>query len=130
MLVTTQWGSVQKIVRISLADGKLALFNVDIVRSNGESSDTFASQTVLCSTLDGGFIVSESAPNQPAILGYVSAAAVARDTVYRKVEAALVAEMAPITSTSFADVPQTGLSTSLDFTYDVLVSPPLCFQPS
>jgi acylaminoacyl-peptidase len=125
LLTTTQWGSVERIVRISLANGNMTLLNADIARGRSGSSETgSASQSLLCVTADGGAVIMESAPNRPAIVGYVSRDALARDKVYIKVDAALVTEMGPISATSFSKVPLALVTEALDFTYDVLAMRP------
>ena len=124
LLTTTQWGSVQRIVRVSLTNGNLTLLNADIARGKGLSTEISASQSLLCVTAEGGAVIMESAPNRPAIVAYVSREALARDKVYIKVDAPLVAEMGPISASSFSTVPRNLVSESLDFTYEVLAMRP------
>ena len=126
LLTTTQWGSVQRIVRISLSNGHLTLLNADIARgrSSMSAATPSASQSLLCVTADGGAVITESAPNRPAIVGYVSREALARDNVCIKVDAALITEMSPISATSFSKVPRALVSEALDFTYDVIAMRP------
>lgn len=85
LLATTQWGSVQRILRVSLKNGHMTLLNCDIARGKGLSTEISASQSLLCVTADGGAVLMESAPNRPAIVAFVSREALARDRVYIKV---------------------------------------------
>lgn len=125
LLTTTQWGSVEKVVRISLKDGSVSLLRVDILRTNGLSSDPLASQRLLCVTAEGGALVSESAPNRPTIVGFVSPSSLLRDTLPGKVEATLVAEMGPFASSSICPVTESDVASLLTFSYDVLtIKPP------
>jgi acylaminoacyl-peptidase len=126
MLTTTQWGSVQKIIRVSVLDGSSTLFNVEIVRGDGAASEPLASQQVLCVTVDGGVIISESAPNRPTVIGYVSPEKLQEDdtSVALKVRAVLLAEMSPIAASSFCLSEATETSRLLNFTYDVLTMRP------
>jgi len=124
LLTTTQWGSVQRIVRVSLQNGHMTLLNADIARGKGLSTEISASQSLLCVTADGGAVIMESAPNRPAIVAFVSREGLARDKVYIKVDAPLVAEMGPISTTAFSPVPRTLASKALDFEYEVLAMRP------
>lgn len=124
MLTTTQWGSVQRIVRVSLANGNMTLLNADIARGKGLSTEISASQSLLCVTPDGGAVIMESAPNRPAIVAFVSRQALARDKVYIKVDAPLVAEMAPISASAFSQVPRDLVADTLDFSYEMLAMRP------
>ena len=118
---TTQWGSVQKVVRISLDDGKVSLVNVDIIRSSGQSTESLASQQLMCVDMEGGAIITESAPNRPAIVGYVSPASLARPNVSRKVEGTLVSEMGPIAASSFSPTPERAVLRMLNYNYEVFL---------
>lgn len=121
LLTTTQWGSIQKVVRISLLDGSMTLFNFEIVRREGASSEPLASQQVLCVTNEGGAIISESAPNRPTIIGYVSP----QNLQVRNVDgnftfqAELVVEMSPFTASSFCPAEPGEINKLLNFSYDV-----------
>jgi len=128
LLTTTQWGSVQKVVRISLADGHVSLVNVDIIRSNGGSTERNASQQLLCVTAEGGAVFSESAPNRPSVVAYVQPELLARDNVARKVEATLVSEMGPIAASSFSPTIESDVMKRLNFSYDVLAMRPPQFK--
>lgn len=124
VLMTTQWGSVQRILRVSLANGNMTLLNCDIARGKGLSTEISASQSLLCVTADGGAVISESAPNRPAIVAFVSREALARDKVYIKVDAPLVADMGPISATAFSQVSRDLAKESLDFEYEMLAMRP------
>jgi len=124
VLTTTQWGSVKKLVRIALEDGKLSLVNVDIIRSTGQGTDELASQELLAVTPNGGAVISESAPNCPAIIGSVSPAALSRHNVSGRVEATVVADMGPISASSFCPIHEKVISSKLNFMYDILTIRP------
>jgi len=118
---TTQWGSVEKVVRISLDDGTVSLVNVDIIRSSGQSTESLASQQLLGVDLDGGAIIMESAPNRPAIVGYVTSSALRRPNVSRKVEGTLVAEMGPIAVSSYSETKEREVVKLLNYHYEVFL---------
>lgn len=118
---TTKWGSVQKVIRISLDKGEVSLVNVDIIRSSGQSSESLASQQLMCIDMEGGAILTESAPNRPAILGYVSPRSLDRKNVSRKVEGTLVAEMGPISASAFTPTPERDVLGFLNYNYEVFL---------
>jgi acylaminoacyl-peptidase len=118
---TTQWGSVEKVVRVALDDGKVSLVNVDIIRTSGQSTESLASQQLLCIDGDGGAVIAESAPNRPAIVGYVSSKSLDRPNVSRKLEGTLVSEMGPITSSSFSSTAERSVLRLLNYNYEVFL---------
>lgn len=121
LYTTTQWGSVQKVVRISLDDGTVSLVSVDIIRSSGQSTESVASQQLMCIDIDGGAVITESAPNRPAIVGYVSGRSLSRPNVSRKVEGFLVSEMAPISASSFSPTREREVLNLLNYNYEVFL---------
>ncbi len=121
IFTTTQWGSVEKVVRISLDDGKVSLVNVDIIRTSGQSTESLASQQLMCMDIDGGAVITESAPNRPAIVGYVSAESLTRPNVSRKLEGTLVSEMGPISASSFSPTPEGEWQRLLNYHYEVFL---------
>lgn len=126
LLTTTQWGSIQKVVRISLWDGNVTLFNVTIARGDGTTSEPSTSQQLLCVTADGGAIISESAPNRPAVIGYVSPNFLqgSDNDVAFKVKADMVTEMSPFAASSLCSADIGEISSLLNFSYDVLTMIP------
>jgi acylaminoacyl-peptidase len=118
---TTQWGSIQKVIRINLDDGAVSLVNVDIIRGSGQSTESIASQQLLCIDLDGGAVICESAPNRPGVIGYVSSKSLCRPNVSHKVEATLVSEMGPISASSFAPTRERDVLRMLNFDYEVFL---------
>jgi len=83
-------------------------------------------QKVLCVTPQGGVVIAESAPNRPAIIGYVSPKTIARENVSRKIEGTLVSEMGPICASPFSQTDERETIQQLNFSYDVLtMRPPL-----
>lgn len=127
LLTTSQWGSIQKVVRVSLWDGSMTLFNVTIARGDGVRTEPSSSQQLLCITADGGAVISESAPNQPAVIAYVSPKKLlGSDTdVAFKVQADMLAELSPFAASSFCSVDNGEIRSLLNFSYDVLsITPP------
>ena len=70
ILMTTQWGSVAKVVQASLVDGSLTPIHFDL---SGANRRNIASQRVLCVAPDGSAIVAESDPGRPPTLGAIAA---------------------------------------------------------
>ena len=62
LLATTQWGSCQKVVRISTVDGHVKIVKVD---------DDFASTSLLSVAADGSAFLSSTAPNKPVQIYHV-----------------------------------------------------------
>ena len=95
LFLTTQWGSVSKIVRIALKTGNLSLVNFT---TNGSDSNT-ASQSLLCLTKDGGAIVSISQPNRPPIIGKVQHQSLKEDEI-PLMDISVIAKLPPITASA------------------------------
>ena len=121
IFTTTQWGSVEKVVRISLDDGKVSLVNVDMIRTSGQSTESLASQQLMCIDMDGGAVITESAPNRPAIVGYVASSSLTRYNASRKLEGTLVSEMGPIAASSFSPTPPGDVQRLLNYNYEVFL---------
>lgn len=124
ILATTQWGSVETIVRISTVDGSVVPVKF---RLSGEEvvgdGDDFASHRLLCLTDDGGAIVTESEPNCPAVVGYVFPEFLKEEDEVAK--ATVMAKMSPIALTSFSSVGDVADNNGgLNFTYQVLTMHP------
>ncbi|KAL7436806.1 hypothetical protein ACHAXM_005764 [Skeletonema potamos] len=68
ILLSCQWGSVLRVVSISLADGSVTPVNFDM-RDGDNRIASEPSQQFICFTDDGGAIVTQSECNYPTILG-------------------------------------------------------------
>jgi hypothetical protein len=71
--------------------------------------------------MDGGAVITESAPNRPAIVGYVSSKSLERPNVSRKLEGTLVSEMGPIAASSFSPTPEREVLRLLNYDYEVFL---------
>lgn len=90
IFITTQWGSVSKVVRINLGNGKLSLIDFTI---DGKGSH-LSSQSVLYITKEGDAIVSLSEPNCPPIIGILRCDILKEDVT--PIDGPLLAELPPI----------------------------------
>mmetsp|Transcript_10300 Transcript_10300/g.15627 ORF Transcript_10300/g.15627 Transcript_10300/m.15627 type:complete len:825 (+) Transcript_10300:104-2578(+) len=68
ILTSSQWGSVVRVVSISLDDGSVKPLSFDM-RDGNNRNDAEPSQQFLCFTDDGGAIVTQSECNFPTMLG-------------------------------------------------------------
>jgi acylaminoacyl-peptidase len=111
LYTTTQWGSRQKVVQVSLKDGSTSA--VDF------GGDCF-SEELLCGAPDGGLIVSKKSPNVPNAVYYIPKP-FATDGGTQGIR--LLPGISPISSTSFSVVP---LAASSDFkcSIEILSDPP------
>jgi len=89
LVLTTQWGSRQKVIRVSLKDGTTH------VASPGQ---TYFSDELLCLAPNGGLILSKKSPDVPIALFYVPA------SIGSSQEEILLPAMFPIASTRFAPI--------------------------
>jgi acylaminoacyl-peptidase len=110
LVTTTQWGSRQKVVQVSLKDG-----SISAVDFGGDS----LSEELLCVAPDGGLVVSKKSPNVPNAVYYIpklSATGESQDGMR-------LPSICPISSTSFSVVP---LAASSDFkcSIEIISDPP------
>jgi len=70
VFLTTMWGSVTRVVKVSTSNGDIRCisFNLD---SENETEISFSSQQVVCVSEDG-VIVAQSSPNTPRVVGLLS----------------------------------------------------------
>ena len=121
ILTTTEWGSVTKVVSISLIDGSVTPINFDLLRSDDFNADS--SQRFICFTDDGGGIVTQSEANKPTMLGYLQPSFLgSRKNV---VPSQLLANMPPISSTSFSSTQSAScLKTGMGYSYQIINTDP------
>lgn len=106
IFTTTEWGSVNKIVAISLCDGTVTPIHFDLSTSDGACDN--ASQQFLCFADNGSAIVSQSEPNRPTLLGCLHPTFL--KDLSNAVPSQLLADMSAISSTSFSSLnPETTL---------------------
>lgn len=98
ILTTTEWGSVNRVVSISLEDGTVAPIEFDLLK--GEGSNAVACQQFVCFTENGGAIVTQSEANRPTVLGCLQPSFL--DDPAKAASSRLLANMSPISSTSFS----------------------------
>ncbi len=95
LLLTTQWGSVTKVVNISLVEEN----SVSLVRFAGE--EDISSSNLLCITPNGGAVIMNQSPNRPATLHLISSAATASSA---QKEASCSVSLSSIAATRFSDL--------------------------
>lgn len=100
IVTTTEWGSVNKIIAISLGDGTVSPIHFDLSTSDGVND--CASQHFLCFADDGSAIVIQSEPNRPTMLGYLLPTFL--EDLSRAVPSQLLVDMSAISSTSFSSL--------------------------
>ncbi|KAL7536414.1 hypothetical protein ACHAXR_007146 [Thalassiosira sp. AJA248-18] len=106
IVTTTEWGSVNKMVSISLDDGTVSPINFDLL---GEGFSDKAAQQFLCFTEDGGAIVTQSEANRPTVLGLLHPSFIQHGQGVAPSE--VLFDMPPISCTSFSSSkPCTGYS--------------------
>jgi acylaminoacyl-peptidase len=110
LVATTQWGSRQKVVQVSLKDG-----STSAVDFGGPSF----SEELLCVAPDGGLVVSKKSPNVPNAVYYIPKSS----TTGTLQDGILLPGISPIASTAFSAVP---LTASWDFkcSIEILADPP------
>eukprot|EP00578_Thalassiosira_sp_NH16_P015170 CAMPEP_0181115098 /NCGR_PEP_ID=MMETSP1071-20121207/21252_1 /TAXON_ID=35127 /ORGANISM="Thalassiosira sp., Strain NH16" /LENGTH=523 /DNA_ID=CAMNT_0023199285 /DNA_START=94 /DNA_END=1665 /DNA_ORIENTATION=+ len=117
--LTTEWGSVNKVVSISLNDGTISPINFDLLNSEGFSDS--ASQQLMCLTEDGGAIVTQSEANRPTLLGYIQPLLdVNRQNVS---PSRVLANLPPISSSSFSSF-KPDLKPGNGYTYRIMSTQP------
>jgi len=119
IVTTTEWGSVNKIVAISLDDGSVSPINFDLLkREDGIDSKA---QQFLGFTDDGGAIVSQSESNRPTILGYLPPTFI--EDTSNAVSSQVLADLPPISSTSFSSL-KTSCNSVDGFSYQIMTTQP------
>jgi len=121
ILLSTQWGSVTKVVMISLGDGTVTPINFDLLSDEGFHDK--ASQQFVCFTEDGGAIVTQSEANRPTILGllhpsfYHDALSIAPSRV--------LIDMPPISCASFSLKPGSCSKPGTGYSYSIISKAPI-----
>lgn len=100
ILTTTEWGSVNKIVAISLGDGVVSPIHFDLSTSDAFSDS--AAQQFLCFTDSGGAIVTQSEPNRPTMLGCLQPSFLEELSIVAPSQ--LLADMSAVASTSHSSL--------------------------
>ncbi|KAL7543890.1 hypothetical protein ACHAXR_013330 [Thalassiosira sp. AJA248-18] len=117
--LTTQWGSLSKVVSISLNDGTVSPINFDLL--NIEGSNDSASQSFVCFTEDGGAIVTQSESNRPTTLGILQPSFVQNEIARSRV----LADMPPISCTSFSSLkPDSRFKPGTGYSYQIINTQP------
>jgi acylaminoacyl-peptidase len=105
ILTSTQWGSVVRVVSISLDDGSVTPVKFDM-HDGDNRNGAEPSQQFLCFTDDGGAIVTQSECNYPTILGSLS------NTFLQNAEGGIssqvLAELPPAAASSFSSSTSSG----------------------
>jgi acylaminoacyl-peptidase len=130
VFLSTIWGSIVKMVRIDLRKEENVISWIDIQVDNEDSS--IKSQSILCGTPEGGWIVSEVALNQPARILHVPGTDDDGDSSFWTqdgdtivVQAKVMAELSPIACTSFSSIRQTRkMPSSLNRLELISIEPP------
>ena len=120
LLATTQWGSCQKVVRISLTDGSIRW--IQCGDGGDDSGEVYSSDELLCVTPNGDAIVAVKTPSQPASIRFIPCSELLQQQNHQagKVETKLLAKPAPIAASKVS--PVTPRTTQVaDLTFDVRV---------
>ena len=117
IVTTTEWGSVNKIVSISLVDGTVLPINFDLSTSEGFNDS--ACQQFICFADDGSAIVTQAEPNRPTVLGVLLPTFLV-DTS-KPASSQLLADMSAISSTSFSPLePGSHVKVAIGYTYQLM----------
>ena len=117
IVTTTEWGSVNKIVSISLVDGTVSPINFDLTSSEGFNDS--ACQQFICFADDGSAIVTQAEPNRPTVLG-VLLPTFLEDTS-KHASSQLLADMSTISSTSFSLLePDSDVKDAMGYKYQLM----------
>eukprot|EP00816_Leptocylindrus_hargravesii_P008451 CAMPEP_0196815540 /NCGR_PEP_ID=MMETSP1362-20130617/50418_1 /TAXON_ID=163516 /ORGANISM="Leptocylindrus danicus, Strain CCMP1856" /LENGTH=816 /DNA_ID=CAMNT_0042192531 /DNA_START=72 /DNA_END=2522 /DNA_ORIENTATION=- len=104
IFLSSLWGSVNRVLRISVEDGSICPVYFDLCSSDAENSASklqYCSQSVL-DVSRGGVIVSQSEPNNPALVGRLKICEGSADELNENIMhgATLLSKMSPISTTS------------------------------
>jgi acylaminoacyl-peptidase len=117
IFTTTEWGSVNKIVSISLVDGTVSPINFDLTTS--ESVNDSACQQFICFADDGSAIVTQAEPNRPTVLGVLLPTFL--DDTSERASSQLLADMSAISSTSFSPLePDSHVKDAIGYKYQLM----------
>jgi acylaminoacyl-peptidase len=96
LLVTTQWGSTTKLIRVSLSNGEVTLLPCD-----NESS----SSALVCVAPDGGAIVNTQSPNSPGLISLIPFSALSSESLSRQsIKRHALISMMPVAATRFSKI--------------------------
>lgn len=122
IILSTQWGSVTKVVSISMNDGTVLPINFDLLSEEGFNDS--ASQQFVCFVEDGAAIVTQSEPNRPTVLGLLQPPFL--QNIQGVASSRVLAEMPSISSASFSSLkPNTFLEPSTGYSYCIINEAPI-----
>jgi acylaminoacyl-peptidase len=118
VLTSTQWGSVTRIVKISLGDGSVTPISFNLRDGN---DDAEPSQQFLCFAEDGGAVVTQSEINYPTMLGYLPNSFL-ENAEGRCSATQVLAEMPPIATSSFSSAihPESCFTSGCGYSYKIM----------
>lgn len=103
LITTTQWGSCQKVVRISLSTGQVRLVRVDSA-TGGAGASSLESEELLCIGNDGSAFVVVRSPSKPGVILHVSNSFLL-GTEGSHNKPSIFMKFRPIVSTKFSPIP-------------------------
>lgn len=115
LVTTTEWGSVHKVVKISLADGAVTPVGFDL--QSDEGWHRTASQRFVCFA-EGGAVVTQSEAHRPTVLGYLPPSFLehGREVAVSRV----LASLPPIAATAFSSTwPAASFTPGEGYTYQI-----------
>eukprot|EP00986_Skeletonema_menzelii_P013582 scaffold8048_cov134-Skeletonema_menzelii.AAC.2 len=105
ILTSTQWGSVLRVVSISVDDGSVTPIKFDM-RDGDNREEAEPSQQFLCFTEDGGAIVTQSECNYPTMLGSLPSTFL--ENIEGGISSQVLAELPPAATSSFSSLSSSG----------------------
>jgi acylaminoacyl-peptidase len=122
LLTTTQWGSCQKVICISITTGSVNLIEID-------GCHPYASNEMICCNNDG-IVICTKTPVTPATLHYVKVDQLLHDATISSdgqpilVSSSMISTMTPIASSKIAPVASVSkLTSTFDFDIHVIPTP-------
>jgi acylaminoacyl-peptidase len=95
LLINTQWGSCVKVVRVDISTGRVDLL---------PCGNPISSDELLCTTSDGGAILSRKLLNEPTSILYVSGTDLQSNNLASTMKVQSSIQMEPIAGTSFSAI--------------------------
>lgn len=115
IVATSEWGSVNKIIAISLKDGSVTPINFDLLGTNNNAD---SSQRFLCFAEDGGAIVAQSEVHRPTVLGYLQPSFLQNGNDIA--QSRLLAKLPPISATSHSSMYlRNSVDTGMGYSYQI-----------
>ena len=117
IITTTEWGSLNRVVSISLIDGKVSPINFDLLSDDGPNK---ACQQFLGLAKDGGALVTQSEANRPTVLGYLHPSFL-ESPGQNVASSRVLGDLPPISSTSFSSLkPGASFKPGTDYSYQLM----------